>query len=210
MGSSSAKLWSLLNFFKCSSVWRKLWVWRELRSPPGTQRLQSRIYRLPGGLAVTCSPLWSLSVPWAPPVLPAPNPTLAVSPLQATVSSAGCKAGGFAFSIICCFLNYLLQLCWWSTQVVLLRVVSKCLQTRSQGQILILSASAKYSPLDWGPICVPVELYSQADCWLRDLNTAPLKDRHRFELCKVIKSGFFSSRRPHGQEAERGARAHQG
>lgn len=36
--------------------------------------------RLSEGLAVTCSPLWSLLVPWGPPVLPAPIPTLADVP----------------------------------------------------------------------------------------------------------------------------------
>lgn len=153
---NSAKLWSLLPFLKCSSVWGKLWVWRELRSPAGTQKLQSHIPRLKPG----CQRDWlSPAAPFGhcrfrgDPQCSQPQiPPWQVSPLQATVPPAGCKAGGFTFSIVCCSLNYLLQSCWWSTQVVLLCIVSRCLQTHPQGQILIVAASAKYSPLDWGPI----------------------------------------------------------
>lgn len=161
-------------------------LWAKLRLSEGL----AATLQLPFGHCWSCGDPQS-SQPQIPP--------WQVSPLQATVLSAGYKVGGFTLSISCCFLNYLLQLCWWSTRVMLLCIVSRCLQTHSQGQILNLTASVKYSPLDWGPICVPVELYIQADCWLREQNTA-LKDRdhegHRFKLCKMIKASFFSTWRP--------------
>lgn len=57
------------------------------------------------------------------------------------------KVGGFTFSIICSFLNYLLRFCCWSTEALLLCTIP-ILQTHSPGQILMFSASVKYSPLD--------------------------------------------------------------
>lgn len=78
----SSAIWGASSLFSdVPGFGESLWVWRELRSPPETQGLQSQIYRLkPEGLAVTCSPLWSLSPQWGSPVLPAPNATLADVP----------------------------------------------------------------------------------------------------------------------------------
>lgn len=60
--------------------------------------------RLSEGLPVTCSPFWSLSVPWGPPVLPAPNPTLAGIP------SAGHSASSWLQSWRLHFQHHLLFL----------------------------------------------------------------------------------------------------
>lgn len=83
---NSVKLWSLLIFSNvpqfgesCGFVGSQEPTWGPKTAITNFQAKA----RLSEGLAVTCSPLWSLSASWGPPVLPAPNPTLAGVPSAA-------------------------------------------------------------------------------------------------------------------------------
>lgn len=97
--------------------------------------------RLSEGLAVTCSPLWSLLVPWGHSVLPAPNPTLA------DVPSAGHSAISWWQSWRLHFQHHLLFLQLFIAIMLVIHTSGAalhCIQMSANtlpGQILILAAN---------------------------------------------------------------------